>query len=49
MRRQRESDEIASTEDDDDADVSPEIEEHVRELGRENFGKIASPYLTPCP
>jgi hypothetical protein len=28
-------------------DESPEIEEHVRTFGRENFGKIAIPYLTP--
>jgi hypothetical protein len=33
--------------DDDDADESPEIEEHVRKFGRENFGKISRPYLTP--
>jgi hypothetical protein len=32
--------------DDDDADVSPEIEEHVRDFGRDNFGELASPYLT---
>jgi hypothetical protein len=36
---------------DDDVDVatdmSPEIEEHVRKFGRENFGELTSPYLTP--
>jgi hypothetical protein len=37
-------DEIQS---DGDADESPEIEEHVRKFGTENFGELASPYLTP--
>jgi hypothetical protein len=35
------------SDDDDGADESPEIQEHVRKFGREHFGKIASPYLTP--
>jgi hypothetical protein len=40
--------EIQSDDDDDGgADGSPEIEEHFRKFGREHFGKIASPYLTP--
>jgi hypothetical protein len=37
----------AEIQSDDDADGSPEIEEHVRKFGREKFGELASPYLTP--